>query len=948
MMRSLFSGVSGLKNHQTRMDVIGNNISNVNTTGYKSSRVNFTDMLSQNLSGASSPNGNIGGTNPKQIGLGSAVGAVDMLFTNGSVQSTGVNTDLALSSTNALFILNTGSGTAYTRNGDFQFDADGNYVQAGNGYFVQGWMANNGSINTNSDVTNIQIPSGKSMKPMATTTATYTNNLSANEPTIVSMSGEGTKTKTYTSPTDGAVMPSSDISAVLTLADGSSVPGSMGEVYRVGATYSKTHKTYASASDGSVTPDENTHVTLKLSDGTAVAGTKGVKYIVGGTYSATTKSYSSPEDGSATANGSTQKVSLVLSDGTAVEDADPGTYTVGGLYESTTTTHTTEGEIVTVSEHCTPVTANLASAITMTDPDVSAAEVSTENPAWSYGYTTDTENDKATVTSKQQVVVSYKDGAGATQTLKGTMGTTYVVGSIYETAKVTSGTDEVSGSPEMPLRLYMADGTVATIKNPAEKYKIGGEYTYPDPPTSTSTIVGYAFQYKVTGLDVSSMGGGDGTSVKVKGYAAYTSSTAGDTVTPDSDHKVTVTLTDGTIIPNLTTGGPYSVGGIYESADVTSGTITAKSNDDVLLILANGTTTHTGKKGETYEVGKPFTYKEADGTPVTSNIVAFRNVGKIASLKEQVEISSIVSTEKLTITSMKETDSVLVSQMDADTDNKITKIDLTSSGKAFATADNPVTLTMSDGSKYTLTDGAYAPGESTPVVTTLTVYDTLGASHDVTVYFTKVDSKSDTWRVSLSTDGSQAATIKEADGSISTVSMADQILKFNTNGAFAEGSGTPTLLIENGASPTQTIALDLSGLTQYSQSNTVAGKANGNAAGTLSSISIDKTGTITGTYTNGMKQVEAQVALQRFNNPGGLNKIGESLYEDSNNAGLSGSPNTASALGATITPAALEMSNVDVANEFTDMIITQRGFQGNSKIITVSDEMLETLINMKR
>ena len=77
MMRSLFSGVSGLKNHQTRMDVIGNNISNVNTTGYKSSRVNFTDMLSQTLSGASTPNNNVGGTNPKQIGLGSAVGAID-------------------------------------------------------------------------------------------------------------------------------------------------------------------------------------------------------------------------------------------------------------------------------------------------------------------------------------------------------------------------------------------------------------------------------------------------------------------------------------------------------------------------------------------------------------------------------------------------------------------------------------------------------------------------------------------------------------------------------------------------------------------------------------------------------------------------------------------------------------------------------------------------------
>ncbi|MBO6209845.1 MAG: flagellar hook-basal body complex protein, partial [Schwartzia sp.] len=217
MMRSLFSGVSGLKNHQTRMDVIGNNISNVNTTGFKSSRVNFTDILSQNLQGASSPNQNMGGTNPKQVGLGSAVGAVDLLFTNGSVQSTGVNTDLALSSSNALFILDTGSGTAYTRNGDFQFDADGNYVQAGNGYFVQGWMANEGTIDTGAQVTNITIPSGKTMPPKASTRADYTNNLNAEVPTITKVVKDGTDQGT--NPTEAT----SDHPVTLTMSDGSTL-----------------------------------------------------------------------------------------------------------------------------------------------------------------------------------------------------------------------------------------------------------------------------------------------------------------------------------------------------------------------------------------------------------------------------------------------------------------------------------------------------------------------------------------------------------------------------------------------------------------------------------------------------------------------------------------------------------------------------------------------------
>jgi len=96
-----------------------------------------------------------------------------------------------------------------------------------------------------------------------------------------------------------------------------------------------------------------------------------------------------------------------------------------------------------------------------------------------------------------------------------------------------------------------------------------------------------------------------------------------------------------------------------------------------------------------------------------------------------------------------------------------------------------------------------------------------------------------------------------------------------------------------------------------------------------------------------VKQKEAQIAIAQFTNASGLEKTGSSLYQESNNSGKA-NVKTAIDLGCTITPSALEMSNVDIANEFSDMIITQRGFQSNSKVITVGDEMLETLINMKR
>lgn len=179
MMRSLFSGVSGLKNHQTRMDVIGNNISNVNTAGFKGSRVVFQDMLSQTIQSASSPQGNRGGTNPQQIGLGVGIGSIDTIYSDGNVQSTGKNTDLCISG-NGFFIVSDGANKIYSRAGAFEFDQEGNYLIPGSGLKVQGWMADeSGNISTNGEVTSIKIPKGQTIPARATDYLTYTKNLSA-------------------------------------------------------------------------------------------------------------------------------------------------------------------------------------------------------------------------------------------------------------------------------------------------------------------------------------------------------------------------------------------------------------------------------------------------------------------------------------------------------------------------------------------------------------------------------------------------------------------------------------------------------------------------------------------------------------------------------------------------------------------------------------------------
>ena len=176
MLRSLFSGISGLRSHQTMLDVTGNNIANVNTTGFKSSQVQFQDTLSQMLLGAGGAQDGVGGTNPAQVGLGVRVAGVTTNFTQGAVQSTGRSTDMMIQG-DGFFVVRKGAETFYTRAGSFDFDATGQMVLPGDGALVQGWAAVNGVIDTNAPLTDLQVPAGTTMAAVPSTTADITGNL---------------------------------------------------------------------------------------------------------------------------------------------------------------------------------------------------------------------------------------------------------------------------------------------------------------------------------------------------------------------------------------------------------------------------------------------------------------------------------------------------------------------------------------------------------------------------------------------------------------------------------------------------------------------------------------------------------------------------------------------------------------------------------------------------
>jgi len=200
-MRSLWAGVSGLQAHQVAMDVEGNNIANVNTAGFKYSRVNFSDLLSQTSKIATAPQGELGGKNPMQVGLGTQVSSITKIFKQGSIQSTNKNTDLAIQK-DGFFVVSPDGGKTYkfTRNGDFVFDANGNFVDS-NGYIVQGWSRDpiSNKIDSSAPIKNITISPGLTTPAFATSNVTLKANLNSgpsisNKSLVYQLDSTGTNT----------------------------------------------------------------------------------------------------------------------------------------------------------------------------------------------------------------------------------------------------------------------------------------------------------------------------------------------------------------------------------------------------------------------------------------------------------------------------------------------------------------------------------------------------------------------------------------------------------------------------------------------------------------------------------------------------------------------------------------------------------------------------------
>ncbi|RKY74678.1 hypothetical protein DRQ12_12965, partial [candidate division KSB1 bacterium] len=231
--------------------------------------------------------------------------------------------------------------------------------------------------------------------------------------------------------------------------------------------------------------------------------------------------------------------------------------------------------------------------------------------------------------------------------------------------------------------------------------------------------------------------------------------------------------------------------------------------------------------------------------------------------------------------------------------------------------------------------------------TNVTIYDALGHKHTLTLTFKKTVIPGQwTWEAQLGGDetisaGGQGKLAFNPDGSLLsfTYDGGATALQFNPN----NGADPMNVILDVGT----TSSYD--GLTQFSApSAVVINSQDGYASGNLSSISIAQNGEITGLFTNGVTKTLAQIVLAVFNNPSGLLKVGDNMFSTSANSGAPAKGAVGEVIQSTILPGSLEMSNVDLAEEFTDMIVAQRGFQANARVITTSDDMLNELVNLKR
>lgn len=854
-MRSLWSGVSGLQAHQVAMDVEGNNISNVNTTGFKYSRADFGTMFSQTVKIATAPTDGRGGSNPLQIGLGVSVSSTTRIHSQGSVQTTDKNTDVAINGDGFFMVSDDGGLTNYlTRSGDFKLDAYGNFVNNA-GFVVQGWNINwdTQSIDSSRTPQNIFIDPGMHIPAAKSTEVAIKANLNsglnigtASRPLYSLDSVHGfnqktgeTKDENDTGTTQFYTTSKNAVEVTEKGVDAGSLFNANGQGLNLrdgqGIWVSYADAKYSTNQLGVNAFDPNLHQTQTAAFwGNGNQKTRLDIVINGVTIQNDTI-------------GSIDEAIAYINTFTAPTDARQGT--------GVRAVKNADGSgIDFVNDNADGTTDNMKNINLVVNATNTAGE------AWTATW------DAATNTFNQYTLIQQNNASLWTAT-GGQAGTANNLTGGRSAQIITAHKYIYSSSPQTLPPMYNPDGGFNYIPG-----------TNAQPPawngTDTATIGSQNYYNAVM----------NGSLLNTNIRTFHTTEDLRELLQRDARYGV-----------------DYDGSGTFAAADV---------NENVKVVVNSS---------------GAFSLTNVNETSNSPTLVT-GGQGPLAFGPHNMNFNITAYTDERGTVS---------------TNDAFTKI--------FKGLDGSFPAGNQVKQSELLKLSAFSAG--------LEIYDSLGSKHTLEVQFVKQSTTQDggnEWQMIIRVpEPAEINTTGEGPNNI-IVGTA----RFNNDGSLSNyNPRTINFSPNNGAAPNQQIKLSFGtsgsndGLVSSNSASTLTGQAtDGYTSGNLKpdAIRVDDKGNILGEFTNGKTFAVAKIAMASVANNSGLEEIGGNLFKVTANSGNIVVGEAGTGGRGEMKTSALEMSNVDLSRSLTELIIIQRGYQANSKTISTSDQMLQTLIQLKQ
>ncbi|ENT2022844.1 flagellar hook protein FlgE [Campylobacter jejuni] len=856
MMRSLWSGVSGLQAHQVAMDVEGNNISNVNTTGFKYSRADFGTMFSQTVKIATAPTDGRGGSNPLQIGLGVSVSSTTRIHSQGSVQTTDKNTDVAINGDGFFMVSDDGGLTNYlTRSGDFKLDAYGNFVNNA-GFVVQGWNINwdTQSIDSSRTPQNIFIDPGMHIPAAQSTEVAIKANLNsglnigtASRPLYSLDSVHGFNQKT----------------------DETKDENDTGTTQFYTTSKNSVEVTEKGVDAGSLFNANGQGLNLRDGQGIWVSYADAKYFTNQLGVNAFDPNLQQNQIAAFWGNGN-QKTRLdIVINGVTIQNDTIGSIDEAIAYINTFTAPTDARQgtgvravknadgsgIDFVNDNADGTTDNMKNINLVVNANNTAGEVWTAT--W----------DAATNTFNQYTPIQQNNASLWTAT-GGQAGTANNLTGGRSAQIITAHKYIYSSSPQTLPPMYNPDGGFAYIPGTQG----GGGPTWNG--TDTATIGSQNYYNAVM----------NGSLLNTNIRTFHTTEDLRELLQRDARYGV-----------------DYDGSGTFAAADVNENVKVVVNSSGAFSLTnvnetSNSPTLVTGGQG-------PLTFGPHN---MNFNITAYTD-------------------ERGTVS----------------TNDAFTKI--------FKGLDGSFPAGNQVKQSELLKLSAFSAG--------LEIYDSLGSKHTLEVQFVKQSTTQDggnEWQMIIRVpEPAEINTTGEGPNNI-IVGTA----RFNNDGSLSNyNPRTINFSPNNGAAPNQQIKLSFGtsgsndGLVSSNSASTLTGQAtDGYTSGNLKpdAIRVDDKGNILGEFTNGKTFAVAKIAMASVANNSGLEEIGGNLFKVTANSGNIVVGEAGTGGRGEMKTSALEMSNVDLSRSLTELIIIQRGYQANSKTISTSDQMLQTLIQLKQ